>query len=540
MKLHRILTLAIAVLLVLTSCDSSQDKQVFRYDLTDSISNLDPQYAQEDSSKMVLYYLYEGLVRQTPDGEIVPAAAEKWELSEDETTYIFHLREHLHWADNGKEQEEPVAVNAEDFVFGIRRIFNSSNPYYQDYLAISGSRSLMGISSSELDQAQSHSQDNTTPTTVTDTNSTSFGVTALNDTTLQISLDYPDPMFLEKLSRPAAMPCNEEFFQQSMGRYGLDQEMILGNGAFYLQTWDNEQYYLLRRNEQYQGLTPISAYGVNFYPNRTNILEEFEKNRCDVLFLENEDVLPPAGQLFGYQEVTWGFSVNFKDSIWGTAVLRQGLAKSIDRSELSSFSEDIAYGLFPSQIKLYSESLQNDKSSWTQYNRNDAKSFYQKGLDALELFSVSNVNILVPDSFAESDILATIQQQWKDNLGLNSTLVSLPMDLLKSRVEEGNYQIAFIPLTSTSAQPDVFLEQAVDTLQYESPILMDSIAQITQQTTLSAMKNNVYQAESLLLSDGVFLPVLYDNKDYVIADDVSNVEVYPFQRGVNFNRAVRK
>jgi peptide/nickel transport system substrate-binding protein len=85
-------------------------------DLDDS---LDPHLAVAAGTKEVLFNVFEGLVKPTPDGDLVPAVAESYKESEDRTTYTFTLRDGIKFH-NG----EPVT--ADDVVYSIERCADSS------------------------------------------------------------------------------------------------------------------------------------------------------------------------------------------------------------------------------------------------------------------------------------------------------------------------------------------------------------------------------------------------------------------------------
>lgn len=55
--------------------------------------SLDPHLAVAAGTKEVMFNVFEGLVKPTPDGDLVPAVADHYEISEDQTTYTFTLRE---------------------------------------------------------------------------------------------------------------------------------------------------------------------------------------------------------------------------------------------------------------------------------------------------------------------------------------------------------------------------------------------------------------------------------------------------------------
>ena len=92
------LLLALWMALGLAACSSSS---AIRYDIPSPISNLDPQFATDDAARMVISQVFEGLFRQLPSGEVEPALAESYILSEDGLTYTFRLRQDAQWSGNG-------------------------------------------------------------------------------------------------------------------------------------------------------------------------------------------------------------------------------------------------------------------------------------------------------------------------------------------------------------------------------------------------------------------------------------------------------
>lgn len=83
-------------------------------DLDDS---LDPHYMVAAGTKEVLFNIFEGLVKPTPDGELIPAVAESYEV--DGATYTFKLRDGIKFH-NGE------AVTVDDIVYSISRCADTS------------------------------------------------------------------------------------------------------------------------------------------------------------------------------------------------------------------------------------------------------------------------------------------------------------------------------------------------------------------------------------------------------------------------------
>ena len=96
---------------------------------------LDPQLASDASGITIDSLLYEGLTRLDKEGKVVPAAAEKWDVSEDGLNWTFHLRKGMKWA-NG----DPVT--AKDFAFAWLRALDpkTASEYAYELYYIKGAQ----------------------------------------------------------------------------------------------------------------------------------------------------------------------------------------------------------------------------------------------------------------------------------------------------------------------------------------------------------------------------------------------------------------
>ena len=115
MKKSLAIVLIISFLITLCGCSlGSGNLGTLELEMNSTPKKLDPLLANSLSEKQIVSALFEGLIRLSEKGEILPASAEKYEISDDRMTYTFHLRDGLSWSDK-KE------LCAEDFVFGMRR-----------------------------------------------------------------------------------------------------------------------------------------------------------------------------------------------------------------------------------------------------------------------------------------------------------------------------------------------------------------------------------------------------------------------------------
>src|SRR5690349_1800594 len=92
--LHKYLTICLLFFLVCSSCYNSQKGQenIFHYNEQTGIASLDPAFAKNQSVMWAVHQLYNTLVEVDSQLNIVPSLANRWEVSPDNKSFIFHLR----------------------------------------------------------------------------------------------------------------------------------------------------------------------------------------------------------------------------------------------------------------------------------------------------------------------------------------------------------------------------------------------------------------------------------------------------------------
>ena len=158
--------------------------------------------------------LYEGLVTLNPATlEVESGVAERWEFSNDSKVMTFHLNPMARWS-NG----DPVT--AEDFAWSLRRSMHPDmgNPMAYVLLPITGAKAF---SRGELADPDA------------------LGIRVIDPQTLQISLENPDPYFLQALSFYYAYPVHRatvEAHGRATDRFTpwTRVENFVGNGPFTL------------------------------------------------------------------------------------------------------------------------------------------------------------------------------------------------------------------------------------------------------------------------------------------------------------------
>lgn len=525
--IKRIVAVLLALLtftFLFSACSDGSDEELYYPLYADPVS-FDPQIAADNASKIVVFNCFEGLVKSDSTGKIIPGVATNWEISPDGLTYIFHLRTDSKWymSDYAKEllDEETAknfnySVTAEDFAYGLRRAFNP------EMGAVTDSR-LFSIRNSYSVYKGEMSLDE-------------LGVTAVDSSTLRIELSEPNEDFLNALTQSAAMPCREEFFEATKGRYGLDPEKVIYNGPFYLYSWSTGSHLVLYRNENYKGASPVKPSAVYLYINsdlstRIDKLTDGVYDACPLSVRQKAEINDKDISYISYAGSTWGFCFNCSDEILSDYSIRSALTQSADIGSLPvpSYCEGYAKGLVPEICLVGNKSFRAFAGdiNLPENNSEAAKEALSQGFENLDIKSAS-ISIICPESF-ESTVKIVIQK-WQKALGVHMNFVLEPLDevALERRVKNKEYDIAFAKITAESESVVSFLgmftsEGSGNIFDFKSK-KYDSLMGITDETlSQSEVVSNCAEAEQHLADMAVFLPVFSEESFIGLADGVDNI-----------------
>ena len=518
--------LAALLLVVCGGCGRiTSDTRIFRYDIAEPVENLDPQFSTGATARMIIGNIYEGLVTRDPNGNILPGAAESHTVSSDGLRYTFTMREDAAWSDS-------AALTSADFLFSFQRLFGagSHSPYAADYLCIKNAYEILAgnLPVSKL------------------------GVSAPDSKTLVFELDNPNPFFLELLGEPPAMPCNEEFFSEARGRYGLEMKFVRANGPFVLDKWDNKKYILLRENTAYRSERAALASGVNLYIGRESAVDLFLDGKSDVTMVPYER-LPDlqnkgAGQQ-SFEKTTWCIVFNQRDKTLGNPLIRQALAYTVEHENLTesltpNFTPSGVY--IPPAMQLLDQSYRDaagDKAPLG-FDTQRGKYLLELGLDAMETSTLPPITMYVPDTDVHHLCMGQIQQGWQKHLGAYIDVEAVSAAQIESRLRSGDYQMLLMPFSPASGRVQSMLDVFASTsgqnyTGYHNPWYDSLLLDAMDEGTVEEAAKKYCQAEMLLLLDAVVLPVYFETTAYAFAEGVQGIEVSPYAGSMYFKYAQR-
>ena len=178
------------------------------------------------------------LVEYDNYGILQPCLAESWECSEDGLTWTFHIRPGVKWMTADME-EYGAEVVADDFVYSASRVLDST----LEQVSKTGDILYVIKNAEAYFNGECEWED--------------VGVKAIDDYTLQYTLEQPVDYFESMLSYVCFMPCNREFGEEMGEDFGTGNYSLLYNGAFILNEWEPNANRVLIRNPEYWDIEDI-------------------------------------------------------------------------------------------------------------------------------------------------------------------------------------------------------------------------------------------------------------------------------------------
>ena len=220
--------------LLLTACGQSEKKvdapKTFSYVYAMDPSSLDYSVTSKSSTSDVIANVVDGLLENDKYGNLIPSLAEDWSVSKDGLTYTYKLRKGVKWYTS--DGEEYAEVKAKDFVTGLK------------HAADGKSDGLSLIQDSIKGLAEYVSGENNDFSTV--------GVKAVDDYTVEYTLNKPESFWNSKVTTATMLPVNEEFLNSKGSDYGAPTPSgILYNGPYFLKSLTSKSVIEYEKNPNY-------------------------------------------------------------------------------------------------------------------------------------------------------------------------------------------------------------------------------------------------------------------------------------------------
>ncbi|MEX2496394.1 MAG: peptide ABC transporter substrate-binding protein [Woeseia sp.] len=468
--------------------------------------SLDPHKSRSTAAGDVQRDLGEGLTGYTATGELVPRAAESWQISEDGREYRFTLRPGARWS-NG----DPVT--AADFVYSFRRLVDPATAafYSQSVIDIENAADIIGGTRPVEDLA----------------------VSASGELELVLRLERPTPYFLALLTHPSMFPVHRASLEEP--RQGSGNPVT--NGAYSLVTWEFGSFIDLQRNEHYwnNDSTAIERVRHHFVPEPADELNRYRAGELHITdnvppesFAQMQKDRPNELRVAPYLNVYY-YGLNLtREPFRNNAELRRALSMAIDREALTEKvtgrGETPAYSWVPPGVANYSPAF----FPYAGMNREErhagaVRAYHEAGFSKNEPLQIE---IRYNSSETHERIALAIQSMWREVLGVEARLVNEEFQVLLSNMRAmevtevfrsswlGDYNDAHTFL-------QIMLSDAPSNMTGYSNERFDSlVARAAAEIDPQSRRQYLQQAEQLLLADHPVIPIYFYVSKHLVSPAV--------------------
>ena len=501
-------------------------KKILTIQLGPDVESIDPALNSAVDGANYILFAFDNLLKMDKDGKVVSGLAEKYEISDDQLTWTFHLRDGLKWSDGS-------ALTAEDFVYSWQRLVdpNVAAPYAQTVLGmVEGYDDAIG---------RPDADGNTT----VDPDPTKLKVEAPDEKTLIVHMAKPTPYFDKLAAFVSLSPVKKDVVEANPDGWSIDPKTYISTGPFKLTGWEPGSYLMFEKNENYWDADSIKLDGIKclLMQDQNATFSAYESG--DALMIK--DV--PTQEITTLKERT-DFHI---DPILGTYYLdlnttldefkdpkvREALSLALDRKYIS---ETITSGTYTPASGFVSEGVTDWNGTAWQDNITDKSAYiniddhagnlakakellkeagYENGVGLPEMVYSTN------DASYHKKIAEYLQQAWGE-LGLKVQVNIVEWKSFTPQRRSGNYQIARDGWVMDYNDPSNILELALtgngnNNAKYSNPEFDALMSKAATEKDPQTRFGYLHQAEDFIMKDTAMVPLLYYNDFYLQSDKIT-------------------
>ena len=501
-------------------------KKILTIQLGPDVESIDPALNSAVDGANYILFAFDNLLKMDKDGKVVPGLAEKYEVSDDQLTWTFHLRDGLKWSDGS-------ALTADDFVYSWQRLVdpNVAAPYAQTVLGmVEGYDDAIG---------RPDADGNTT----VDPDPTKLKVEAPDEKTLIVHMAKPTPYFDKLAAFVSLSPVKKDVVEANPDGWSIDPKTYTSTGPFKLTGWEPGSYLMFEKNENYWDADSIKLDGIKclLMQDQNATFSAYESG--DALMIK--DV--PTQEITTLKERS-DFHI---DPILGTYYLdlnttldefkdpkvREALSLALDRKYIS---ETITSGTYTPASGFVSEGVTDWNGTAWQDNITDKSAYiniddhagnlakakellkeagYENGVGLPEMVYSTN------DASYHKKIAEYLQQAWGE-LGLKVQVNIVEWKSFTPQRRSGNYQIARDGWVMDYNDPSNILELALtgngnNNAKYSNPEFDALMSKAATEKDPQTRFGYLHQAEDFIMKDTAMVPLLYYNDFYLQSDKIT-------------------
>lgn len=486
--------------------EALSDDQTFTYRLLDLFPTIDPQLNQDVSGFHVIRDLFEGLLSQDAEGNLVPGVATRFTASDNNTTYTFTLRPDARWS-NG----DPVT--AHDFVYAWRRAVDpvTASPYGW-YLELTQIVNAADILAGEKDPAE-------------------LGVRAVDDHTLEVRLFAPLPYFPAMTTYATLFPAHQATIEAHGAKWTAPGN-IVSNGAYVLSELMLNEYHRRVKNPEYWGadnviIEEVTGLVINddnqaltrYRAGELDHLQPLPAGQYPALKEEMPDEATSVPRLCSYY-----YAINHSES--GHPALqdvrvRRALSMAIDRNVI--VERLLKGGQWPAYnfTHLKTAGFEMPEIAYAALDQ------AERDGEARRLMAASGIEdltlkLIYNTSESHKQIATVISQMWKQKLGVTTELANFEWKTYLNIMDNQEFDLARSGWCGDYNEASAFLDLLTTTHganrgKYSNP----EVDELMNASKTVADPGAIYaEVEQILAGDMAIIPIYHYANTFLLSSDM--------------------
>ncbi|MBC8589010.1 peptide ABC transporter substrate-binding protein [Paratissierella segnis] len=493
-------------------------EKILRANNASEPGSLDPALAQGTHESWVLDHSFEGLMKLDQEGHVASGMAEDYKISDDFLTYTFTLRDGIKWS-NG----DPVT--AEDFEFAWKRAIDpelAADYAFQIADYVKGGNAYLSGEGSLDDVA----------------------IKALDDKTLEVTLEAPTAYFLELTAFYTYYPVNKNVVEANPD-WAKSADTHVSNGPFYLTEWEHDASLKMRKNDNYYDADKVHLDGIDLtiIDDENTTWQAYEGGEYDLLLPIPQAVVAKMKDegnpelVLGGEVGTYYFNLNNDVKPFNNAKVRKGLSYALDKATITDKIAQggqmpaegvVPFGMFDEDGKEYRDKVGN----LIPYDLDLAKNLFEEGL-AEEGMTIDDFNskgfvLLYNTQESHKKIAQAAQEMWRTNLGIEIGLENVDFQVKLDREKAGDYDISRAGWIGDYMDPMTFIDlwyskSSFNDANYNNPkydeLVLKAKSTADQKVRFEAMR----EAENILMDEMPIVPVYFYTQPYAQKPYVTGV-----------------
>ncbi|WP_334333530.1 MULTISPECIES: peptide ABC transporter substrate-binding protein [unclassified Companilactobacillus] len=515
--------------LVLSGCGSATEKDskdTLAINSGDVIATMDSSMNTDTIGAQNLTNTMEGLYRY--DGKTLkPAIAKKVvKPTNNGKTYTFNLK-HTQWS-NGKP------VTAQDFVYAWRRTVDPKTASQYAYI-------YTGIKNADAINAGKKPVN-------------TLGIKALDDYTLQVTLENAIPYFNTLMASSTFYPQYKPSVEKAGKKYGLSSKGMVFNGPFKLTNWNvSKNSWTEVKNDKYWNAKEVKLKKLEYYvvKDANTGLNLYDANR-----INRYEKLPgdTARQVSNYKtfsmdKQTGNFYIELnqkKYKFFRNTKIRRAISMAINRKQLTENvlgnTGSIEHTLVPvgmsynpeTNVDFTKEKTLQDSNQYTEYNPKEATKLWKEGIKETGQKNLE-FTLLGDDTDGSKKQNEYLQGQLQKNLpGLKITLSNVPFKSRLDKSSSGNFDMVVTGWNADYPDPvtflDIFTTNNVQNNGKYSNAEYDALinkSKTTDATDEDARWQDLLQATKILTDEQGAIPLYQANQANLTRSNVHGYKITP-------------